>query len=70
MAPGPTLEEIIATVGRMEERYRQAALFADYQRLCSRFDADLSDQRDRALARSAALMLISYAEESTRRTSD
>jgi hypothetical protein len=56
----PSLEEIEATVARMEERYRDRPLFARYLRLKARFDADLSDPRDRALAKSAALMLIKY----------
>jgi hypothetical protein len=64
MAGGvPSLEEIEATVKRMEERYRDHPLFAHYLRLRDRFDADLSDPRDRALARSAALMLIKYESE-------
>jgi hypothetical protein len=60
----PSLEEIEATVARMEERYRSHRLFTDYLRLKQRFDADLSEARDRALARSAALMLIKYESES------
>jgi hypothetical protein len=59
----PSLDEIEATVARMEERYRGRPLFADYLRLRERFDADLSDARDRALAKSAALMLIKYESE-------
>ena len=60
----PSLEEIEATVARMEERYRDHPLFANYLRLRERFDNDLSEARDRALARSAALMLIKYESES------
>ena len=60
----PSLEEIEATVARMEERYRDHQLFPKYLRLRERFDADLSDARDRGLARSAALMLIKYESES------
>ena len=60
----PSLREIEATVARMEQRYREHPLFADYLRVRERFDADLSDARDRALARSAALMLIKYESES------
>jgi hypothetical protein len=59
----PSLEEIEETVRRMEERYREHPLFANYVRLRERFDADLSAPRDRALARSAALMLIKYESE-------
>ncbi len=60
----PSLAEIEETVTRMEARYSASPLFADYLRLKERFDADLSDARDRALARSAALMLIRYEGES------
>jgi hypothetical protein len=59
----PSLEEIEATVARMEERYRDHPLFANYLRLRERFDADLSDARDRALVKSAALMLIKYESD-------
>ena len=59
----PSLAEIEETVARMEERYRGHPLFADYLRLKDRFDADLSDARDRALAKSAALMLVKYQSE-------
>jgi hypothetical protein len=56
----PSLKEIEATVERMEGRYRGHPLFAQYLRLRESFDADLLDPRDRALAKSAALMLIKY----------
>ena len=59
----PSLEEIEATVIRMEARYRDHPLFADYLRLRERFDEDLSDVRDRALSRAAALMLIKFQSE-------
>lgn len=59
----PSLAEIEETVTRMEERYSDHPLFADYERLRARFDMDLTDARDRALARSAALMLIKYEIE-------
>jgi hypothetical protein len=59
----PSLAEIEETVARMEERYRDHELFANYLRLKQRFDADLPDARDRALAKSAALMLIKYESE-------
>ena len=55
---GPSLAEIEATVGRMEARYAASPHFPAYLALCRRFDADLSGPRDRALARSAALMLL------------
>jgi hypothetical protein len=59
----PSLAEIEATVARMEQRYSDHPLFAKYLPLTERFDADLSDPRDRALARSAALMLIKIENE-------
>ena len=59
----PSLEEIEETVERMEERYRDDPLFADYERLKQRFDADLSNARDRALSKAASLMLIKFAGE-------
>lgn len=62
MTPG--LEEIEATVRRMEERYAGSALFPAYRALCRRFEADLVDARDLALAKSAALMLIKQVDGS------
>ncbi len=56
----PSTREIHETIERMEARYRDHPRFADYERLRRRFDADLSDERDRALSRAAALMLIKY----------
>ena len=58
----PELAEIEATVARMEARYGGSIHFAAYRRLCEQFAADLSDPRDLALAKSAALMLIKYLE--------
>lgn len=58
----PTLAEIEATVRRMEERYAGSPLFAAYRALCRRFEADLDDPRDLALAKSAALMLIKQVD--------
>ena len=62
-APGPDLKEIEATVERMETAYRDHPLFADYEKLRERFDADLADARDRALSKAAALMLIKFKSE-------
>ena len=59
----PDLKETEATVARMEERYRGSPLFPIYQRLSQRFEADLSDARDLALAKSAALMLVKFNSE-------
>ena len=58
----PTLEEIEATVKRMEARYGGSIHYAAYIALCRRFEADLPDRRDLALARSAALMMIRQIE--------
>jgi hypothetical protein len=58
----PTLGEIEATVERMERRYAGSSHFPAYRALCLRFAADLSDTRDLALAKSAALMLIKQLE--------
>ena len=57
------LAEIEATVARMEASLiapggPAAAYAAAYAAQARRFDADLADPRDRALARSAALMMI------------
>lgn len=59
----PSLEEIGATIERMEARYRDSPLFRGYERLKQRFDSDLVDARDRALSKAAALMLIKYESE-------
>ena len=61
----PSLAEIEATVERMEARFGGFIHFAAYQSLCWRFEADLQDRRDLALAKSAALMLIKQIEEGT-----
>jgi hypothetical protein len=58
----PTLEEIEATVQRLEQRYGSSIHFAAYRALCRRFEADLGDRRELALAKSAALMLIKQLE--------
>jgi hypothetical protein len=62
MATEPTLEELEATIARMEARWRSSPLFDAYEALCLRFEADLVDRRDLALAKSAALMMIKFAE--------
>ena len=58
----PELGEIEATVARMEAHYGGSIHVVAYRRLCEQFAADLSDPRDLALAKSAALMLIKYLE--------
>ena len=63
MAVVPDLAEIEATVVRMEARYRADPLFPMYQLLCERFESDLSDRRDLALAKASALMLVKFARE-------
>jgi len=63
MPAAPDLAELEATIARMESRYAGHLLFADYRRLCERFAADLSNPRDLALSKAAALMLIKFASE-------
>nr|WP_295887540.1 hypothetical protein [uncultured Devosia sp.] len=58
----PSLEEVEATVQRMEQRYGGSIHFAAYRAVCLRFEVDLDDRRDLALAKSAALMLIKQLE--------
>ncbi|MFB0823985.1 hypothetical protein ACEU07_01695 [Chromobacterium violaceum] len=59
-----TFAELTAIVGRMEARLCQSenrevqTLLAHYRQLLPRFNQDLADPRDAALAASAALMLI------------
>ncbi|MGC0152370.1 hypothetical protein ACPRNU_07935 [Chromobacterium vaccinii] len=58
------LDELRATVTRMEARLDEhdddevRALLVHYRRLLPRFNQNLADPRDAALAASAALMLI------------
>ena len=59
----PDLSEIEATVARMEASLiapggPAVSYAAAYAALGRRFDAELVDPRDRALARSAALMML------------
>jgi hypothetical protein len=63
----PSEAELRETVERMEERLRGEALFSAYERLAERFAADLSEERDILLARSAVLMLL---QETASRASD
>ena len=58
----PSLEDIEATVLRMEARYGGSIHFPAYLVLCRRFESDLEDRRDLALAKSAALMLFKQLE--------
>jgi hypothetical protein len=59
----PTFEEIEATVQRMEAKWAASPQFAAYRDLRRRFEADLADPRDLALAKSAALMMVKQLEE-------
>ena len=59
----PDLAELEATIVRMESRYGDHPLFADYKRLSQRFADDLRDPRDLALSKAAALMLIKFDAE-------
>jgi hypothetical protein len=65
----PSLEEIEAAVGRLEQRLGRSGkpevrrLVAIYRELDARFRADLADRRDLALSRGAVLMLLTRLEE-------
>ena len=56
------LADIERTVERLQRRYTTSPHYAAYLVLCRRFEADLDDRRDLALAKSAALMLIKQLE--------
>ncbi|POZ60724.1 hypothetical protein [Chromobacterium alticapitis] len=64
MKPTITRQELAETVARMEARLggdentEVQALLAHYRQLLPRFNQDLADPRDAALAASAALMLV------------
>lgn len=69
MPEQPTLEEIEATVERLEAKLAASPneathrLLATYRKLDARFRADLGHPRDLALSRGAALMLIKFLDE-------
>lgn len=63
MPEQPGIKELEATVRRMEARWQGAPQFTVYRDLCRRFEADLADPRDLALAKSAALMLVKFLNE-------
>jgi hypothetical protein len=54
----PDEVELRETVERMEERLRTHPLFPVYERLSERFAADLAEERDVLLSRTAVLMLL------------
>ena len=64
MASIPTTAELMSTIVRLEQRYRRddnaTALFAVYEKLCERFEEDLTEERDVLLSKAAALMVIKY----------
>lgn len=64
MASIPTTTELMSTIVRLEQRYRRhdnaTALFAVYEKLCERFEEDLTEERDVLLSKAAALMVIKY----------
>jgi len=68
-ADQPTLDEIEATVERLEARLLASPdeatrrLLTTYRKLDARFRADLGHPRDLALSRGAALMLIKFLDE-------
>jgi hypothetical protein len=54
----------------MEGRLRGEPLFPVYDRLVERFRADLEDERDVLLSRTAVLMLLQEAAGETERPAD
>ena len=64
MGQVPTLQEMIETVERLERSLAGAPLLPLYRDLKARFRADLTDERDLALSRDAALMLVKADLES------
>ena len=60
----PTLKDIEDTVARLEARFEQSILFGVYEKTCLRFEQVLSDPRDLALSKAAALMVVKQFEES------
>ena len=64
----PTIEELRATIDRMEQRLgtcnsnRTNELLGHYWALVARFEVDLPDERERLLSRGGALMLIQAAD--------
>lgn len=62
----PDRAEIETTVARMEARYSKDPLFPVYRRLCATFEHALTDPRDLALSKAAALMLIRFRTEDER----
>jgi len=69
MPQEPTLDEIEATVERLEAKLAASPdeatrrLLTTYRKLDARFRADLGNPRDLALSRGAALMLIRFVHE-------
>jgi hypothetical protein len=60
----PTLTDVKHTVARLEAALEQSILYGVYKKTCQRFERDLSDPRDLALSKAAALMLIGQFEQS------
>ncbi|HEV2677657.1 MAG TPA: hypothetical protein VGV37_24210 [Aliidongia sp.] len=64
----PSIEQLRSTVDRMEQQLgscnsnNSTELMGHYWALVARFEIDLSDERDRLLNRSGALMLIQAAD--------
>jgi hypothetical protein len=72
MATVPNQRELDETIARLTARYaassdpRARHLMEVYARLSARFSDDLSDRRDIALSRGAALMMVKYLLEGSR----
>jgi hypothetical protein len=64
----PSIEELRATVDRLEQRLGAGnsnhtnELLGHYWALVARFEVDLPDERERLLSRGGALMLIQAAD--------
>ncbi|QLF69579.1 hypothetical protein FE840_008500 [Peteryoungia desertarenae] len=69
MAQRPTLQELVETVARMSARFsasgdpRVVDLMHYVSMLERRFEADLPDPRDQALAHASALMVVRAVAE-------
>lgn len=67
-AYSPSIEELRATIDRMEQRLgsfnstQTNELLGHYWALVAQFEVDLPDERERLLSRGGALMLIQAAD--------
>ena len=66
----PSEAELRETIERMEARLRAHPSFPVYERLSNRFAADLADEREVLLSRTAVLMLLQEAATDVARSPD